>query len=286
MSAVFDNRVCELGEGPLWHPVREQLFWFDIKGKRLLTQRMGDTQEWQFDEHFSAAGWVDEDTLIVASETALWRMDLETGLREHVIALEADNPVTRSNDGRADRWGGFWIGTMGKAAEAKAGAIYRFYKGELRQVVGDITISNAICFDQTRACAYYTDTPTGQVMRQSVDPVTGWPQGAAEVYLDLKPEGLNPDGAVVDAEGTVWIAQWGASRVAAYDPEGRFVKAVEVGALQASCPAFGGPELRDLYITTAAEDLAADVLAAAPENGMTFVQENAGQGVAEPRVIL
>ncbi|MBO9479658.1 SMP-30/gluconolactonase/LRE family protein [Shimia sp. R11_0] len=286
MSAVFDNRVCELGEGPLWHPVREQLYWFDIKGKRLLTQRMGDTQEWQFDEHFSAAGWVDADTLIVASETALWRMDLETGRREHVIALEADNPVTRSNDGRADPWGGFWIGTMGKSAEPKAGAIYRFYKGELRQVVGGITISNTICFDQTRACAYYTDTPTGQVMRLSLDAETGWPVGAAEVYLDLAPEGLNPDGAVVDAEGNVWIAQWGAARVAAYDPAGRFVKAVEVGGVQASCPVFGGPELCDLYVTTAAEDLAADVLAAAPQNGMTFVQVSAGQGVAEPRVIL
>ncbi|MBO9397815.1 SMP-30/gluconolactonase/LRE family protein [Shimia sp. R9_2] len=286
MSVVFDNRVCELGEGPLWHPVREQFYWFDIKGKRLLTQKEGVQQEWVFDEFFSAAGWVDEETLLVASETALWRMDLECGLREHVVDLEADNPVTRSNDGRADPWGGFWIGTMGKSAEPKAGAIYRFYKGELRQVVGDITISNAICFDQTRACAYYTDTPTGQVMRQSVDPETGWPVGAAEVYLDLKPEGLNPDGAVVDAEGNVWIAQWGAARVAAYDPAGSFVKAVEVGGVQASCPAFGGPELRDLYVTTAAEDLAADVLAAAPENGMTFVQENAGQGVAEPRVIL
>ncbi len=286
MSAVFDDRVCELGEGPLWHPVREQLYWFDIKGKRLLTQQNGEQQEWHFDEFFSAAGWVDEETLIVASETALWRMDLECGLREHVVDLEADIPVTRSNDGRADPWGGFWIGTMGKSAETKAGAIYRFYKGELRQVVSDITISNAICFDQTRACAYYTDTPTGQVMRQSVDLETGWPVGAAEVYLDLKPEGLNPDGAVVDAEGNVWIAQWGASRVAAYDPEGAFVKAVEVGGLQASCPAFGGPELRDLYVTSAAEDLATDLLATQPQNGMTFVEKNAGQGVAEPRVIL
>jgi sugar lactone lactonase YvrE len=286
MSVVFDDRVCELGEGPLWHPVREQLYWFDIKGKRMLTQKEGVQQEWVFDAHFSAAGWVDEETLIVASETALWRMDLGCGLREHIVALEADNPVTRSNDGRADPWGGFWIGTMGKSAEPKAGAIYRFYKGELRQMVGGITISNAICFDRARGCAYYTDTPTGQVMRLSLDAETGWPVGAAEVYLDLTPEGLNPDGAVVDAGGNVWIAQWGAARVAAYDPAGSFVKAVEVGGVQASCPAFGGPELRDLYVTTAAEYLAADVLAAAPQNGMTFVQEGAGQGVAEPQVIL
>lgn len=286
MSAVFDQRVCELGEGPLWHPERGQLFWFDILNKKMLSQKDGTALEWSFDELFSAAGWVDHETLIVASETALWRMDLETGQTDRLVALEADNMVTRSNDGRADPWGGFWIGTMGKSAEPKAGAIYRYYKGALRQIVGDITISNAICFDRTRCCAYYTDTPTGQVMRQGLDLESGWPLGAPEVFLDLTKEGLNPDGAVVDADGNIWIAQWGASRVAAYDPMGKFVKAVLVGGEQASCPAFGGAELRDLYVTTAAEGMDAAVLAQAPENGLVFVKNNVAQGVAEPQVIL
>jgi sugar lactone lactonase YvrE len=286
MSAVFDNRICELGEGPLWHPLRKQLFWFDINGKRVLTQKDGVQDEWVFDAHFSAAGWVDQDTLIVASDTALWRMDLTNGQRAHIVALEAENPMTRSNDGRADPWGGFWIGTMGKSAEPKAGAIYRFFKGELRKLISGITISNAICFDQARRCAYYTDTVTGHVMRLPLDPETGWPAGQSELFLDLTPEGLNPDGAVVDAAGNIWIAQWGASRVAAYDPDGSFVKAIAVGGEQASCPAFGGTDLRDLYVTTAAENLSSDVLAATPENGMVFVQTDAGQGVAEPRVIL
>jgi sugar lactone lactonase YvrE len=286
MSTVFDTRICELGEGPLWHPLRKQLFWFDINGKRLLTQKDGVQNEWVFDAHFSAAGWVDQDTLIVASETALWRMDLTSGNRAHIVALEADNPMTRSNDGRADPWGGFWIGTMGKSAEPKAGAIYRFFKGELRKLISDITISNAICFDQAQRCAYYTDTVTGHLMRFPLDSETGWPAGQAELFLDLTPEGLNPDGAVVDAAGNIWIAQWGASRVAAYDPKGGFVKAISVGGEQASCPAFGGADLRDLYVTTAAENLSSNVLAATPENGMVFVQTDAGQGVAEPRVIL
>ncbi|MFY0617245.1 SMP-30/gluconolactonase/LRE family protein [Shimia sp.] len=286
MTLVFDDRVCELGEGPLWHPELEQLFWFDILGKRMLTQVEGRAQEWLFDEFFSAAGWVDHNTLIVASETALWRMDLTCGVREHLVDLEADNPVTRSNDGRADPWGGFWIGTMGKAAEHKAGAIYRFYQGEMRKVVGDVTISNSICFDKARTCAYYTDTATGQVMRQSLDPQSGWPVDDAKVFVDLTADRLNPDGAVADADGNVWIAQWGASRVAAYSPEGVFLKAVSVGGQHASCPAFGGPDLKDLYVTTALEDVSQDVLDEAPENGMTFVIKNVAQGVAEPRVII
>ena len=135
MSIVFDDRPCALGEGPLWHPERKQLFWFDIVGKSLMAQAPDAQISWQFSEHVSAAGWVDRDTLLMASETGLWRFDLANGQKELIVPLEADNPVTRSNDGRADPWGGYWIGTMGKNAEKGAGAIYRFWKGELRQLV-------------------------------------------------------------------------------------------------------------------------------------------------------
>ena len=286
MSRVFDDRICALGEGPLWHPTRQQFFWFDIIGKRLLTRTDEGPKEWQFDEHVSAAGWIDDDTLFMASETGLWRFSLRDGSRELVVPLEANNPVTRSNDGRADPWGGFWIGTMGKNAEADAGAIYRYYKGELRQLYQPITISNAICFSPDRCFAYYTDTLTKLVMRQPLAPDDGWPTGPAEVYLDLRDEGLNPDGAVIDAAGNMWVAQWGACRIAAYTPEGAFLKSVEFDALQTSCPAFGGAGLSTLYCTTAADGLKATTLEKHPLNGMTFVAENAGVGQKEHQVIL
>ena len=92
---IIDERVCHLGEGPLWHPERGQLFWFDINAKQLLTREASGPLMWQFDEHVSAAGWLDHDTLLIASETALFRFDIATGTSEHVIDLEADNPVTR-----------------------------------------------------------------------------------------------------------------------------------------------------------------------------------------------
>jgi sugar lactone lactonase YvrE len=286
MSRVYDDRVCALGEGPLWHPLRQQLFWFDIVGKRMLSRTDDGPEEWQFDEHVSAAGWVDEDTLLMASETGLWRFSLIDWTRELVVPLEADNPVTRSNDGRADPWGGFWIGTMGKDAEPDVGAIYRYYRGELRQLYQPISISNAMCFSPDRTCAYYTDTVTGLVMCQALDAADGWPVGEASVFLDLRAEGLNPDGAVIDAAGNMWVAQWGACRVAVYSPEGAFLQAIEVDALQTSCPAFGGPDLTTLYCTTAAVGLTAERLEKHPLNGMTFVSENAGQGQAEHQVIL
>ncbi len=157
-AQIFDHTPCKLGEGPLWHPLRNELFWFDIIGKTLFCRGNDATKSWKFSEHVSVAGWIDENTLLVASETALLRFEIESGKSEIVHLLEADNPITRSNDGRADPWGGFWIGTMGKNAEREAGAIYRFFHGELRVLYPRITISNAICFAPGGRFAYFADT--------------------------------------------------------------------------------------------------------------------------------
>jgi sugar lactone lactonase YvrE len=275
---VFDDHVCALGEGPLWHPEREALFWFDILGKTLHC-RGASHQSLVFDDYVSAAGWVDKDTLLIASSTALWRFDIPSGARERIVALEADNPVTRSNDGRADPQGGFWIGTMGINAEAYAGAIYRYYRGELRQLFDKITISNAICFAPDGKTAYFTDTFSKRVQRVALDG-DGWPKGAPETYVDLRAEGLNPDGAVIDAMGNMWNAQWGAGRVACYDADGTFVRRIAVPASQATCPAFGGQNYTTLYVTSASDGVDE------AQGGMTFSIDAGIQGRREHQVVL
>lgn len=285
-ATIFDDRTCILGEGPLWHPLRGQLFWFDIMGRKLHTRTARGAQSWALDELSSAAGWIDADTLLIATERRLATFDIETGATKTVAPLEADNPVTRSNDGRADPWGGFWIGTMGKNAETGAGAIYRYYRGEVRKLFPEISIPNSICFAPEGKCAYFTDTVTGKIMRSELDAETGWPSGTPEVFLDLTADGLNPDGAVTDAEGSIWVAQWGASRVAAYGAGGRLIKTVGVDAPQPSCPAFGGPDFSTLYVTTARENLDAATIAKHPSSGMVFMALDAGRGRAEPQVVL
>lgn len=279
---IFDNTNCLLGEGPLWHPEREELFWFDILARRL--HRKG--QHWQFDDYVSAAGWVDADTLLVASAKALSRFDIRTGHSEVIVPLEADNPLTRSNDGRADPWGGFWIGTMGVDGQQDAGAIWRFYRGELRQLYAPITISNAICFASDRSQAYFTDTPTQQIMSQRLDPEAGWPVGPPEVHIDLRGTPHKADGAVVDRDGNLWNAQWGSARVACYDPSGAFLHAVEFPASQTTCPAFGGPDLSVLHCTSAAAGLSQSELGKRPDSGRTFATATSARGQAEHRVIL
>jgi sugar lactone lactonase YvrE len=283
---IYDETPCHLGEGPLWHPERGQLFWFDIIGRKLLTREGEATRIWAFDRIVSAAGWVDRDRLLIASETDLFLFDLRTGTSESLCPLEDGTPETRSNDGRADPWGGFWIGTMGKKAEPGAGAFYRFWKGELRRLHGGVTIPNSLCFSPDRRFAYFTDTGTRIICRQPLDAETGWPAGEAEDWLDLNADGLNPDGSVIDSDGNLWNAQWGASRVACYAPDGTFLKAVAFPARHTSCPAFGGEGLTTLYCTTAREHLDPEVIAAEPHNGQTFAQPDAGRGLPEYRVLL
>ena len=283
---VFDDAQCALGEGPLWHPDRQQLFWFDILNMRLLTRTESGRQVWQFDEHVSAAGWVDRNRLLIASENSLSLFDIEKGGAEFLCDLESDNPLTRSNDGRADPWGGFWIGTMGKAAEREAGAIYRFYRGELRRLFAPITISNAISFPPDRRFGVFADTARQKVWRVALDPETGWPNADPETFIDYAKLYRNPDGAVVDAEGTFWCAEWGSSRVSAYDGAGKPLRHIDIPARHTSCPAFGGTDLTMMYVTTARQDLSDEVLQIEPQNGQTFAVVSRTTGQTEHQVIL
>jgi sugar lactone lactonase YvrE len=284
MSMIFDDRICALGEGPLWHPECEQLFWFDIMGKRLLTRDASGPREWAFDEMVSAAGWVSKTELLIASETALFRFDLTTGTRTNLCALEADDQGTRSNDGRADPQGGFWIGTMSKNGDADPGrgSFWRYSKGELRRLFPNITITNSCCFSPDGRIAHFSDTSDGRVLRVALD-ADGWPKGVPETYLDLRAEGLNPDGAVIDADGLMWLAQWGSSRVAAYAPDGTLVRTVGFDAPQTSCPAFGGADGRTLYCTTAQVGMNRNLN---PHAGKTFAAAGIARGQREHKVIL
>ncbi|MEO8242567.1 MAG: SMP-30/gluconolactonase/LRE family protein [bacterium] len=286
-SHIYDARICDLGEGPFWHPTRHQFFWFDIVGQKLLSNDRDGAKLWRFPEMVSACGWVSNDVLLIAGERDLFLFDLETEEIEVLCDLEADQPGNRSNDGRADPQGGFWIGTMGKdgATRLGKGAIYRYYKGELRKLYPHISIPNGICFTPDGSHGYFADTAQQKVWKVALDP-EGWPKADPEVFLDLTGPGLEPDGAVVDADGNYCNAQWGASRVAVYSPAGDYLREIRFAAPHTSCPAFGGPDLATLFCTTALEGMSPEARAAAPDAGKTFAASGAGHGRPEPRVLL
>ena len=217
--------------------------------------RVGEQRlEWQFEEHHSAAGWIDEFYLLIASETGLWTFNTKSGDRQKVCDLEADDASTRSNDGRADPFGGFWIGTMGKNMERGKGSIYRYFQGRVHKLYDQITVSNSICFAPDKTCAFFCDTFRRRIMRQPLDEL-GFPVGTPEVFVDLRPDESNPDGSIIDETGALWNAHWGKGRVVRYLPDGTQDLVVSVPGILASCPALGGETLQTLFVTTARESL-------------------------------
>ena len=277
---------CDLGEGPLWHPKNKSLFWFDINTSKMYNWKNGKLKSWEFSEPVSAAGWIDEENLIVASASSLIKLTLSSNTRLVVVDLEADMPHTRSNDGRADPWGGFWIGTMGLNAEKDAGSIYRFYKGELKKLHQNLTIPNSICFSPDKKYVYFADTRQEKIWKQSLDQANGWPTKKPTLFIDLRAQGLHPDGSICDSEGFLWNAQYGASRIARYSPEGWLDRVNNFPASQVTCPAFGGESFNTIFVTSACQGLKEADLKVEPLAGKVFHFESDVVGLAEYQVKL
>lgn len=285
-TTVFSNKKCQLGEGPLWHPLRAELLWFDITNNILHAQNADQHRLYNFDQNVSAAAWVDETSVLISGESDLKILSLESGEQTSLINVDADNHITRSNDGRADRQHGFWVSTMGKNAEQDAGAIYRFYKGELRCLHKNITIPNAICFSPNGDTAYFADSMKKCVFKQRLDVQTGWPIAEAEIFIDFTPMDKTPDGAVADALGNIWIAFWGEARVEGFSSDGKSKGKMSFPTPHTTCPAFGGDDMSTLFVTTAMQGLDDAALSKDVNAGKTFSSATNIIGIAEPNVVL
>ena len=278
--------VCTLGEGPLWHPGRGTLFWFDIPEGQLFEAEADGTlvATRRFDEPASAAGWADRDTLIVATASALVRLDLATDGRQVLVEMEHDDPVTRSNDGRTGPDGAFWIGTMGRSLERRAGAYYRYAHGTLHTLFEEVTVPNATCFSPDGTLAYLADTPRKLIWRWRLE--DGAPAGEREIHVDLRDTDANPDGAVCDSEACLWNAHWGTGRLVRYDPDGREMSRIQLPVSQPTCPAFGGADLKTLFVTSASEGLGKAERDRHPMAGRTLSFPAPVKGLPEHRVVL
>lgn len=287
-AAVLDTHACHLGEGPTYDPVADRLFWFDIVEKKLFEHelRAGRTTVHDLPVMASALAMVDGDRQLLAAETGLWLRDRVGGALSPVVEIEADDPLTRSNDARVHPCGAFWIGTMGKAAERKAGSIYWYFRGELRRLYGEITIPNSICFSPDGSTAYFADTMKNILFRVDCDPATGLPSSEPSVFFDWRRGEGGLDGSVTDRDGLLWNARWGAGSVDAYDASGKRIRSVAVPARQPSCPAFVGGDLSRMAVTSAWQDMDEAARAADPMAGMTFLLPGAFRGKPEPRVAL
>lgn len=278
---------CTLGEGPLWHPLLDRLFWFDIpEGIMYSCDADGSPRgSVRFGEPASACGWVDSYTLLVATATGLQELDVASGTWQPVIAVEEDDQQTRTNDGRIAPDGSFWFGTMADDMTPKKGTYYRYSRGMLETIAETISIPNATCFAPDGRTAYFADTRTQIIWRMDLDE-DGSPVGERKVHIDLQSAKLNPDGAVCDEEGFLWNAQYGASRIVRYTPDGREDRVIDLPVSQPTCPAFGGPDMKTLFITSATQNLPDHELVSQPHAGKIICLQVDVPGFQENRATI
>ncbi|MEO6396816.1 MAG: SMP-30/gluconolactonase/LRE family protein [Devosia sp.] len=288
-AELFIDSKCQLGEGALWHPLLNRLFWFDILKQMLFSADANGivVDRFSFEAPVSAAGVIDADNLIIAAAGGLFRLELSTDVRELITPLEADKPGNRSNDGRVDRTGGFWIGTMNRERPGRdaSGSLYQYRNGVLSTLRGDIHIPNSTCFSPDGRTAYFTDGVTRQIEQCAIDPATGLPTGPWRPFA-MAPKGVDPDGSITDSEGFVWNCEWKGWRVVRYAPDGRIDRVVTLPVGCPTCPAFGGPDLKTLYITTARQGLTESELDKQPLAGGVFSVRVDVPGLPEPTVKL
>ncbi|TFF25549.1 SMP-30/gluconolactonase/LRE family protein [Jiella endophytica] len=278
---------CELGEGPTYDPITDTAWWFDILGRTLHEYRVGTDEAVAHPLPFmaSALARVDGERQLLVTEHGLIFRDIATGGFSQHLAIEADDPTTRSNDARTHPSGAFWIGTMGKGAEDRKGSIYWYRKGELRKLFGDISITNCIAFSPAGDRGYFTDTRVGRIMSVALDPATGLPLAEPQPFGDADLPG-DPDGAVVDAAGQLYVARWDGACVSVLAADGRHVEDIAVPAAKVTCPAFVGRNASKLLVTSAQEGMTDDERAKAPEAGMTFLLDLATTGRHDPVVMV
>lgn len=282
-AELFVDSRCELGEGPFWHPLLERLFWFDILNQTLLSAGTDGhiVDRITFKDTVSAAAVIDRDTLAVAQSGVLLRYDFRTDATTPIIEIEDDIPTNRTNDSRVDRSGGFWIGTMGRKGEDGVGSVYQYRAGVVTKLIGNIRVPNSICFSPDGRTAYFTNSGR-MIVKCTLDPDTGRPIGEWQDFYTM--DGLGgADGSVVDSEGFLWNARWGGGAVIRISPDGKLDKVVEVpGVTRVSCPAFGGKDLKTLYLTTAREHMTPEEIEQQPHAGSVFAVPLDVPGLAEP----
>jgi L-arabinonolactonase len=272
-----------LGEGILWDARRKALWWTDIQARRLHRYDWAGNRMQLLDtpERVGSFGLVaGSDELITAFASGIALYDPYDRSLTWLTRPEAVTPGIRFNDGRVDRRGRFWSGTMVEGANRPGACLYCVgAAGEARCHLQGIRISNGLCMSPDGTRLYFADSPTRTIsVYEMIEPQGRL--GEPRVFART-PEGAYPDGAAVDADGCVWSAHWGAGRIVRYTPAGRIDREIEVPTRQPSCVCFGGPGLDLLCVTTAREGLDSATLHAEPNAGDVFLFRAGVQGLPE-----
>ena len=256
VELVLDARA-ELGEGPVWDFRDERLIWVDIlRGLvHCLDPASGERRQWEVGQSVGAAAPCAKGGLVLAVRDGFGRLEVETGRFTMIARVEAERADQRMNDGRCDPAGRFWAGTMALDCRRCAGALYRLDPdGRVQVMRREVTISNGLDWSLDGRLMYYVDSGTQKIDAFDFNQEDGTISNSRPLVSIPADLGM-PDGLTVDAEGFIWTALWGGGAVHRYSPQGVLDRVVRLPVTHPTSSTFGGPDLEDLFITTASVEL-------------------------------
>ena len=249
-----------VGEGPIWDGQRQRLLWTDIEsGLVYQIEAAGEKSIVNRDLIVGCVGLNNDGRLILAGRTGVWLWQGQDDYK--TLLTEFEGEALNFNDGIIGPNSRLYAGTVywGENGKEKSGKLYLIEgDGSAKVVVDDVDLSNGLGFSPDDRTLYYTDTTVRKIYAFDVDEGSG-ELSNKRVFVTVPDDEGIPDGMTVDAEGFVWSAQWYGSQVVRYDPDGAVERRIAMPVQQISCVMFGGPDLTDLYITSAAYSWSSDV---------------------------
>jgi len=275
-----------LGECTVWCERDQVLWWVDIRGPSLkrYNPANGEVRAVSLSEAIGSFGLTRSGGMLIAGmKSGLYMLDPGSGALKLVAAPERDNPGNRFNDGRCDRGGRFWAGTMNDGPREPTGSLYRLDPdGSCASMRSGIVIPNSIAWSPDDRVMYFADTYLNTIWAYDFDLATGAMRNE-RVFADCSNQPGHPDGSCVDADGCLWNAEYGGWRVVSHTPDGRIDCVIELPVSNPTCCCFGGKDFDTLYISTARQRLTPDQLAREPLAGGLFAARPGVRGLPEAR---
>jgi len=270
-----------LGEGPIWVAREQALYWLDIKGRRLLRLDDRGVREWPTPMRVGSIAPRAAGGFVAGTDAGLFTVEIDEEVRLTAIANpEVQLPDNRFNDGKVDREGRFWAGTMDDTEQAAVGALYRLDPDHRwTKTEEGYGVTNGPAFNRAGSIMYHSDSARRTIYRFGLSP--DGELGQREIFARFTGAEGYPDGMTVDAKDCLWVAFWDGWAVRRFSPSGEELAAIDVPVQRPTSVAFGGPSLDRLYVTSARIGLDPTALAVQPSAGGLFMLEPGVSGIAE-----
>jgi L-arabinonolactonase len=276
--------VADLGEGPIWSAASQTIYWIDVTERKVFRHSF----ETGVSDAFAVSGMPGSialcanGDLLAAFRSRAAIVSLESG-REEELEGGADFSIERFNDGKCDRRGRFFVGSMDRATTNPVGGLYRIdLDRSVTRVANGMTLSNGIAWSPDDRVMYHCESRPGYVYAYNYDIDSGTPANR-RIHIDLSSSPYRPDGCTIDAEGCLWIAEVGAGCVGRYAPDGRRIAEIKLPTQRVTSVIFGGRHLDTLFITTMRHKMTPGDLAEQPHSGRLFVARPGVIGLPEHR---